>query len=56
MCIRDSISANDTVDSSFPAGCSPNIKETELATIFFLFDLSSCIQNDTAPVNPPPTN
>ena len=50
------ISANDSVDSSFPAGCSPSIKETELATIFFLFDLSSCIQNDTAPVVPPTPN
>lgn len=47
------ISVGDIVDASFPAKCKADVKETELATIFFLFDLSSCIQKDTDNPIPP---
>jgi hypothetical protein len=50
------VSAGDSVTSSFPSGCNSTIKETELATVFFFFDLSSCIQSDTAPVVVPVPN
>ncbi len=47
------ISVGDSVDTNYPADCNANAKETELATVFFLFDLSSCIQDDTvAPIVP----
>ncbi len=47
------ISVGDSVSTNFPAGCNANAKETELATVFFIFDLSSCIQDDkTQPIIP----
>jgi hypothetical protein len=41
--------AYDRVDSTYPAGCSNMMREPELATTFFFFDIASCIQNDQAP-------
>ena len=40
----------DRVDSTYPAGCSTTIREPDLATIFFFFDIASCIQDDTQPI------
>jgi hypothetical protein len=39
----------DRVDSTYPAGCSNNMREPELAVTFFFFDIASCIQDDTKP-------
>jgi hypothetical protein len=40
----------DQVNSSYPAGCSNLMREPELATTFFFFDIASCIQDDSQPV------
>jgi hypothetical protein len=40
----------DKVDSTYPAGCSSTMREPELSTIFFFFDIASCIQDDTMPI------
>jgi hypothetical protein len=39
----------DIVDSTFPNGCKAPLREPELVTSFFFFDIASCIQNDTVP-------
>jgi hypothetical protein len=44
------INSTDTIDASYPAGCSSPINEGEAAFAYFFFDLSSCIQNDSGPV------
>jgi hypothetical protein len=47
------INQSDTVDSSYPVGCSNTMREPELVTIFFFFDIASCIQDDSvAPIIP----
>jgi hypothetical protein len=43
----------DVVDSQYPVGCSNLMREPELATVFFFFDIASCIQDDTMPIVPP---
>ncbi|MGZ3418629.1 MAG: carboxypeptidase regulatory-like domain-containing protein [Polyangiales bacterium] len=48
------INQSDTIDSSFPAGCSSPIKEGEEAFAFFFFDLAACIQKDGEAPKPPP--
>ncbi len=47
---------NDLVTTSFPAGCKKDMSEGELAVAFFLFEMSSCIQDDRAPVVAPPAH
>lgn len=47
------VGESDTVGSGFPTGCSGDFTAQEKMMVFFLFDLASCIQDDTAPVNPP---
>ncbi len=50
------VAANDTPGGTFPNNCSNSaLTPQEKALEFLLFDLSSCIQNDTTPP-PPPTN
>jgi hypothetical protein len=44
---------NDTVNSKFPAGCSSSMREPELVTTFFFFDIASCIQDDSTPIVQP---
>ncbi|GAC1394802.1 MAG: hypothetical protein NVSMB47_04510 [Polyangiales bacterium] len=48
------INGTDTIDASFPAGCTSKIKFGEEAFAFFFFDLSSCIQNESETPKPPP--
>jgi hypothetical protein len=48
------INGSDTIDASFPAGCTSAIKQGEEAFAFFFFDLASCIQKDGDPPAPPP--
>ena len=48
------INGTDSVDSTYPAGCSSPIKNGEEAFAFFFFDLASCIQNEGADPVPPP--
>jgi hypothetical protein len=48
------INSSDTIDATFPSGCTTPIKVGEEAFAFFLFDLMSCIQNDTEEPKPPP--
>jgi hypothetical protein len=38
----------------YPATCTTPLKADEAMFAFFFFDLSSCIQNETAPPKPPP--
>jgi hypothetical protein len=47
------IDSPDTVDTSFPENCKDSFTAQQKALVFFLMDLASCIQDDTAPVNPP---
>ena len=50
----------DIVDSTYPAGCNDSsgkpaeLNPAEKAFVFFLMDLSSCIQPDNGMVTPPP--
>ena len=48
------INGSDTINASFPAGCTSPIKEGEEAFAFFFFDLASCIQKEGDPPKPPP--
>ena len=47
------VGESDTVGSGFPSGCTGAFTPQEKMMVFFLFDLASCIQDDTQPVNPP---
>jgi hypothetical protein len=44
----------DSVDATYPKGCSSALKEGEKLLAFFFFDLASCIQNETEAPKPPP--
>jgi len=44
------INSSDSIDASYPAGCSSPINSGEAAFAFFFFDLASCIQDDGAPI------
>ncbi|MEO6419643.1 MAG: carboxypeptidase regulatory-like domain-containing protein [Polyangiaceae bacterium] len=48
------IGGSDVVDGTFPAGCKGELTPPEKAFVFFLMDLSSCIQPDNGMVTPPP--
>jgi hypothetical protein len=43
------INATDTIDSTYPAGCSSPINSGEAAFAYFFFDLANCIQDDSQP-------
>ncbi len=43
------INDTDTIDSTFPGGCTSSLASTEGAFAFFFFDLASCIQDESAP-------
>jgi len=44
------INMSDTIDASYPAGCSSPLAQGEAAFAYFFFDLASCIQNDSGPI------
>ncbi|HEX7665019.1 MAG TPA: hypothetical protein VF407_10925 [Polyangiaceae bacterium] len=44
---------SDFINTDFPSGCSNDFSPQEKMMVFFMMDLASCIQDDTAPVNPP---
>jgi hypothetical protein len=47
--------ANDNTTAGFPGGCtSAALSAQEKAMAFLLFDLSSCVQNNKLPPQPPP--
>jgi len=47
--------ANDNTTAPFPSGCqSAPLSAQEKAMAFLLFDLSSCVQNNKLPPQPPP--
>lgn len=46
--------SSGTVGASFPSQCNMNYTPDEKALTFLLFDLSSCIQDETKPPEPPP--
>jgi len=46
--------SSGTVGPSFPAACNMTYTPDEKALTFLLFDLSSCIQDETKPPEPPP--
>ncbi len=48
------INQSDTINASFPSGCTSAIKQGEEAFAFFFFDLASCIQKEGDPPKPPP--
>jgi hypothetical protein len=48
------IGSTDVIDTTYPAGCSSQLKEGEKLLAFFFFDLASCIQNETETPKPPP--
>ncbi len=43
------INSLDSIDSTFPAGCTNPISSGEASFAFFFFDLASCIQDDSQP-------
>ncbi|MBL8720341.1 MAG: hypothetical protein JNL79_30425 [Myxococcales bacterium] len=48
------INQKDTLDASFPKGCTSPLTAGEQAFAFFLFDVGACLQDDTKdPVVPP---
>lgn len=47
-------SGGGDVDSSFPSSCTKNLSAQEKVLAFLLFDLSSCIQDETKDPTPPP--
>lgn len=49
------INQTETVGPSFPNGCGPSLLEGENLLAFMLFDLGSCIQDDTVAPVPPKT-
>jgi hypothetical protein len=45
----------DSANGTWPDGCkTTGMSAQEKALEFLLFDLSSCVQNDTKPPTPPP--
>ena len=44
------INQTDTIDASFPAGCSSPMLSGEAAFAYFFFDLANCIQDDGGPI------
>ncbi|MDB4941647.1 MAG: Tryptophan synthase alpha chain [Labilithrix sp.] len=46
--------AQDKVTANFPVGCTNTLNEGEKLLAFFLFDLASCIQDETSVPQPPP--
>ena len=46
--------SSGTVGPSFPAQCNQTFTPDEKALTFLFFDLSSCVQDDNKPPEPPP--
>ena len=44
------INQTDTIDASFPHGCTSPMLSGEAAFAFFFFDLANCIQDDGGPI------
>jgi hypothetical protein len=54
--IHVSTTAGDNTTSPFPSGCTgAALSAQEKAMAFLLFDLSSCVQDERKPPEPPPT-
>ncbi|HEX7665018.1 MAG TPA: hypothetical protein VF407_10920, partial [Polyangiaceae bacterium] len=47
------VGSSSGVTTSFPSSCGTTLTPQEKMMVFFMMDLASCIQDDTAPVNPP---